>query len=238
MGPAAEGMGPRRGVADGALDVRPAHLSRQLPRRTHPDRRGAARMGSPRAGAVPTRRGLASPGRRRSGRDSRLGSGGCRTRRPRVAVGSGLVAARPLGRHRGRRPGTRPRALRVRHALLPVPVVAALLATQVIVVVLCQARGAFFGMLAGLSVTALALLARRRAWKALASVAAVLVAVALFVAAVERAYLAPGSPPREAAAQPAERSRRTFGTERPAGSASRSGRGRSTGGVASLRARR
>ena len=66
--------------------------------------------------------------------------------------------------------------------LLPVPVVAALLATQVIVVVLCQARGAFFGMLAGLSVTAFALLARRRAWKALASVAAVLVAVALFVA--------------------------------------------------------
>ena len=66
--------------------------------------------------------------------------------------------------------------------LLPVPVVAALLATQVIVVVLCQARGAFFGMLAGLSVTAFALLARRRAWKALASVAVVLVAVALFVA--------------------------------------------------------
>ena len=37
-------------------------------------------------------------------------------------------------------------------------------------------------MVAGLSVTAFALLARRRAWKALASVAAVLVAVALFVA--------------------------------------------------------
>jgi hypothetical protein len=66
--------------------------------------------------------------------------------------------------------------------LLPVPVVAALLATQVIVVVLCQARGAFFGMLAGLSVTAFALLARRRAWKALALVAAVLIVVALFVA--------------------------------------------------------
>ena len=65
--------------------------------------------------------------------------------------------------------------------LLPVPVVAGLLATQVIVVVLCQARGAFFGMLAGLSVTAFALLARRRAWRALASVAAVLVAVALFL---------------------------------------------------------
>ena len=65
--------------------------------------------------------------------------------------------------------------------LLPVPVVAGLLVTQVIVVVVCQARGAFFGMLAGLSVTAFALLARRRAWRALASVAAVLVAVALFL---------------------------------------------------------
>jgi hypothetical protein len=65
--------------------------------------------------------------------------------------------------------------------LFPVPVVAGLLATQVIVVVLCQARGAFFGMVAGLSVTAFALLARRRAWRALASVAAVLVAVALFL---------------------------------------------------------
>jgi len=66
-------------------------------------------------------------------------------------------------------------------SLFPVPVVAGLLATQVIVVVLCQARGAFFGMLAGLSVTAVALLARRRAWRALASVAAVLVAIALFL---------------------------------------------------------
>ena len=65
--------------------------------------------------------------------------------------------------------------------LLPVPIVAGLLATQVIVVVLCLARGAFFGMLAGLSVTAFALLARRRAWQALASVVAVLVAVALFL---------------------------------------------------------
>jgi hypothetical protein len=65
--------------------------------------------------------------------------------------------------------------------LLPVPVVAGLLVTQVIVVVVCQARGAFFGMLAGLSVTAFALLARRRAWRALAPVAAVLVAVALFL---------------------------------------------------------
>jgi len=65
--------------------------------------------------------------------------------------------------------------------LLPVPIVAGLFATQVIVVVLCLARGAFFGMLAGLSVTAFALLARRRAWRALASVVAVLVAVALFL---------------------------------------------------------
>jgi hypothetical protein len=65
--------------------------------------------------------------------------------------------------------------------LLPVPVVAGLLVAQVIVVVVCQARGAFFGMLAGLSVTAFALLARRRAWRALASVAAVLIAVALFL---------------------------------------------------------
>src|SRR6185295_6290483 len=52
--------------------------------------------------------------------------------------------------------------------LLPVPVVAGLVVTQVIVVVASQARGAFFGMLAGLSVTAFALLARRRAWRALA----------------------------------------------------------------------
>jgi hypothetical protein len=65
--------------------------------------------------------------------------------------------------------------------LLPVPVVAGLLVTQVIVVIVCQARGAFFGMLAGLSVTAFALLARRRAWRALASAAAFLVAVALFL---------------------------------------------------------
>ena len=65
--------------------------------------------------------------------------------------------------------------------LLPVPVVAGLLVTQVIVVIVCQARGAFFGMLAGLSVTVFALLARRHAWRALTSVAAVLVAVALFL---------------------------------------------------------
>jgi hypothetical protein len=65
--------------------------------------------------------------------------------------------------------------------LLSPSIVAAILTAQVTVVVLCQARGAFFGMLAGLSVTAFALLARRRAWKWMASAAAVLVAVAIFL---------------------------------------------------------
>ena len=112
VGPTAEGMGPRGGKADRALDVRPAHLSRQLPRRAHPDRRGAARMGPPPAGAVPARRGLELQSTTIGAHDRRLGNGSRRARRPRVAVGSRVVAARPLGRHRGRRLGTRPRALR------------------------------------------------------------------------------------------------------------------------------
>ena len=48
-----------------------------------------------------------------------------------------------------------------------VSLLTALLAAQVLVVVLSRARGAFIGMLVGLGVTGFALLVRRRAWKAL-----------------------------------------------------------------------
>lgn len=68
--------------------------------------------------------------------------------------------------------------------LLSVPVVGALLAGQLSVVILSQARGAFLGMLAGLSVAGFALLARRRAWKLLSAAAVALVAVGLLVGAL------------------------------------------------------
>jgi hypothetical protein len=73
---------------------------------------------------------------------------------------------------------------------LPPALVALLLASQVLVVFLSQARGAFFGMLAGLSVTAIGLLVRRRAWQASLWVAGGLVAVALFLVLLNL----PGSP--------------------------------------------
>lgn len=65
---------------------------------------------------------------------------------------------------------------------LPLPVVLGLLVGQVLVVVLSQARGAFLGMLAGLGVVAFGLLARRRAWRALAVGAAALAGLVLFLA--------------------------------------------------------
>jgi tetratricopeptide (TPR) repeat protein len=74
--------------------------------------------------------------------------------------------------------------------LMPVPFTAALVASQVLVVMLSRARGAFLGLLAGLGVTALALLARRRGPRAAAMAAAGLVAVVAFVALLN----VPGSP--------------------------------------------
>ncbi len=59
---------------------------------------------------------------------------------------------------------------------------AGLLASQVLVVILSQARGAFVGMLVGLSVVAFAFLVRRRAWKALSAVVLSLVALIAFLA--------------------------------------------------------
>lgn len=59
---------------------------------------------------------------------------------------------------------------------------AGLLAGQVLVVILSQGRGAFVGMLVGLSVVAVAFLVRRRAWKALSAVVLGLVALIAFLA--------------------------------------------------------
>jgi hypothetical protein len=81
-------------------------------------------------------------------------------------------------------------ALRGARGLMPVAFTAALVASQVLVVVLSRARGAFLGLLAGLGVTALALLARRRGPRAAAMAAAGLVTVIAFVAILN----VPGSP--------------------------------------------
>ena len=61
------------------------------------------------------------------------------------------------------------------------PTVAVLLASQILVVVLSRARGAFLGMVAGMAVTAFLLLARRRAWKTLGSAAVTLLVLALLL---------------------------------------------------------
>jgi hypothetical protein len=74
--------------------------------------------------------------------------------------------------------------------MLPVPFTAALLACQVLVVVLSRARGAFLGLLAGLGVTAIALLVRRRGPRAAAAAVGGLVAMVAFVALLN----VPGSP--------------------------------------------
>ena len=152
--------------------------------------------------------GDSSSGRRRSrAHDRRLGRGSHRARRPRVAVGSGLVAARPLGRHRGRRLGTRPRALRrdtapsrsgrggaprdPGHRRRPVPGARRLLrdAGRPGRHRICSPRAAPCLEGAGIGRGGPR---RRRALRR----------------AVERAHLAPGIPPRDAAAQPSEPSRR------------------------------
>jgi cytochrome c-type biogenesis protein CcmH/NrfG len=59
---------------------------------------------------------------------------------------------------------------------------AGLLAGQVLVVILSRGRGAFVGMLVGLSVVAFAFLVRRRAWKALSAAALGLIALIAFLA--------------------------------------------------------
>jgi cytochrome c-type biogenesis protein CcmH/NrfG len=58
---------------------------------------------------------------------------------------------------------------------------AGLLAGQMLVVILSQGRGAFLGMLVGLSVVAFGFLVRRRAWKALSAVVLGLVALIAFL---------------------------------------------------------
>jgi tetratricopeptide (TPR) repeat protein len=69
---------------------------------------------------------------------------------------------------------------------------AGLLAVQVLVVVLSRGRGAFIGMLVGLSVTSFAFLVRHRAWKSLAIGALGLLGLVGFVALLNL----PGSPVR------------------------------------------
>jgi hypothetical protein len=68
--------------------------------------------------------------------------------------------------------------------------VGGLLAGQVVVVVLSRGRGAFIGMLVGLSATSFAFLIRRRAWKTLTAAALGLVAVVAFLVLLNM----PGSP--------------------------------------------
>jgi hypothetical protein len=65
---------------------------------------------------------------------------------------------------------------------ITVAALAALLGGQLVVVVASRARGPFIGVVAGLGLTALAILARRRAWKAVGGTVASLTAIALFVA--------------------------------------------------------
>jgi Flp pilus assembly protein TadD len=67
---------------------------------------------------------------------------------------------------------------------------AGLLVAQVAIVVLSRGRGAFIGLVVGLSVTAFVLLIRRRAWKTLATAAAGLVVLVAFLALLN----VPGSP--------------------------------------------
>jgi hypothetical protein len=67
-------------------------------------------------------------------------------------------------------------------SVLTASLLAGLLAGQVLVVILSQGRGAFVGMLVGLSVVAFAFLVRRRAWKALTAVVLGLVALIAFLA--------------------------------------------------------
>jgi len=67
-------------------------------------------------------------------------------------------------------------------SVLGASLLAGLLVGQVLVVVLSQGRGAFVGMLVGLSVVAFAFLVRRRAWKALSAVVLGLVVLIAFLA--------------------------------------------------------
>ncbi len=73
---------------------------------------------------------------------------------------------------------------------LTVTFLAAILAAQVLVVILTRARGAFIAMMVGLSVAAFAFLVRRRAWKTLTAAALCLVAAVSFLALLNL----PGSP--------------------------------------------
>ena len=74
--------------------------------------------------------------------------------------------------------------------VLTVSLVAGLLAGQVLVVVLSRGRGAFIGMLVGLSVTSFAFLIRHRAWKTLSAAALGLVGLMVFLVLLNW----PGSP--------------------------------------------
>ncbi len=77
-----------------------------------------------------------------------------------------------------------------RGGALTVWLVAGLLASQVVVVVLSRARGAFLGMLVGLCLTGFALLIRHRAWKSLAAAGVGLLTLVAFLVLLNR----PGSP--------------------------------------------
>src|SRR5262249_56363967 len=73
---------------------------------------------------------------------------------------------------------------------LTVLLLAGLLASQVLVVILSRGRGGFIGMLVGLSVTAFAILVRRRAWKTLTAALLGLIALIVFLVLLNL----PGSP--------------------------------------------
>jgi tetratricopeptide (TPR) repeat protein len=75
-------------------------------------------------------------------------------------------------------------------SVLAVSLLAGLLAGQVLVVVLSRGRGAFIGMLVGLSVTSFAFLIRHRAWKTLSAAALGLVGLMVFLVLLNW----PGSP--------------------------------------------
>ncbi len=79
------------------------------------------------------------------------------------------------------------------HGPMAAALLGTLVAAQVLVVILCAARGPLLGLVFGLSVAGLALLARRRAWKLLGLAAATVGAllVALLLLNVARSSLVP-----------------------------------------------
>jgi len=82
------------------------------------------------------------------------------------------------------------RAAQTADGVVTISLLAGLLAAHVLVVVLSRGRGAFIGMLVGLSATSFALLIRSRAWKTLTAAAIALVGIVAFLVLLNW----PGSP--------------------------------------------